>query len=245
MADISIPGVSDKYKTNDYIEALMQKERIPLNREQESLDRYKEQQSAWRGINQKMSSLRESTKTLYSFENPFNNKLASSSDERAITAEAGREAAYDSIKIDVIQEAKADRFLSKELEKNSKVPKGKYTFQVAEKTVTFNWKGGKLSEFVTALNKRGANTIKASLLGVSNDKQSLLIESLKTGDSNNLVFKDDALTYAIENKLIEKSKKDITEFGFTNDELENPPDELVVPEVEQEGMTPFLKMRIM
>lgn len=236
MADISIPGVSDKYKTNDYIEALMQKERIPLNREQESLDRYKEQQSAWRGINQKMSSLRESTKTLYSFENPFNNKLASSSDERAITAEAGREAAYDSIKIDVIQEAKADRFLSKELEKNSKVPKGKYTFQVAEKTVTFNWKGGKLSEFVTALNKRGANTIKASLLGVSNDKQSLLIESLKTGDSNNLVFKDDALTYAIENKLIEKSKKDITEFGFTNDELENPLDELVVPEVEQEGM---------
>ena len=43
MADISIPGVSDKYKTNDYIEALMQKEKVPLNHEQESLDRYKEQ----------------------------------------------------------------------------------------------------------------------------------------------------------------------------------------------------------
>mgnify|MGYP007070332226 FL=1 len=39
MAEISIPGVSDKYKTNDYIDALMQKERIPLTREQESLDR--------------------------------------------------------------------------------------------------------------------------------------------------------------------------------------------------------------
>ena len=57
MADISIPGVSDKYKTNDYIEALMKKERLPLTREQETLDRYKEQQSAWNGINQKMTSL--------------------------------------------------------------------------------------------------------------------------------------------------------------------------------------------
>ena len=92
MAEISIPGVSDKYKTNDYIEALMQKERIPLNYEQDSLDRYKEQQNAWRDVNQKMSSLRESSRTLYSFENPFNNKLASSSDENAITATAGRDA---------------------------------------------------------------------------------------------------------------------------------------------------------
>ena len=129
MAEISIPGVSDKYKTNDYIEALIKKERIPLTREQESLDRYKEQQSAWRGVNQKMSALRDSTKTLYSFENPFNNKLANSSDERAITAEAGREAAVESIKVDVIKEATTDRFLSGEIEKSSQVPKGKYTFR--------------------------------------------------------------------------------------------------------------------
>ena len=46
MADISIPGVSDKYKTNDFIEALIKKKRLPLTREQESLDRYKEQQNA-------------------------------------------------------------------------------------------------------------------------------------------------------------------------------------------------------
>ena len=120
MADISVPGFSDKYKTKDYIEALMQKERIPLNREQDKLDGYKEQQGAWREMNQKMTSLRTSSKTLYSFENPFNNKLATSSDEAAITAEAGREAEYDSIKIDVLKEATADRFLSMELERRPK-----------------------------------------------------------------------------------------------------------------------------
>ena len=101
MAEINIPGISNKYKTNDYIDALIKKERIPLTREQEALDRYKEQQSAWRGVNQKMSELRESTKALYSYDNPFNNKLASSSNENAVTAEAGREAAFGQIKIDV------------------------------------------------------------------------------------------------------------------------------------------------
>ena len=154
MAEISIPGVSDKYKTNDYIDALMKKERIPLTREQESLDRYKEQQGAWRGMNQKMSALRDSTKTLYSFENPFNNKIASSSDERAITADPGREAEAGSIKIDVIKEATSDRFLSGEIDKNSKVPKGVYTFEVGDKKITFNYKGGKLTDFVNSLNKR-------------------------------------------------------------------------------------------
>ena len=118
MADISIPGVTDKYKTNDLIEALMKKERLPLTREQETLDRYKEQQTAWNGMNQKMSSLRTNTKTLYSFENPFNNKLASSSEENSITASPGREAAYGSFKVDVIKPATADRFLSGELDKD-------------------------------------------------------------------------------------------------------------------------------
>ena len=246
MAEISIPGVSDKYKTNDYIDALMKKERIPLTREQESLDRYKEQQSAWRGMNQKMSALRDSTKTLYSFENPFNNKIATSSDERAITADAGREASLESFKVDVIKEATADRFLSGEVEKTSKVPKGVYTFEVGEKKITFNWKGGKLSDFVTALNKRGSNTLKASLVGVSSGKSALSIESLKTGDDNNLVFKDDALTYALENKIIEKNKKDVTQFGASITEYENPIDEKTlvnpkIPEVEQAGLPPLTK----
>ena len=243
-SEISIPGVSDKYKTNSYIDALIQKEKVPLNREQESLDRYKEQQSAWRDVNQKMSSLRENSKSLYSFENPFNNKIASSSDENAVSATANRDAAYESFKIDVIKEATTDKFLSAELEKNSKVPSGKYTFQVADKTVSFNWKGGKITDFITSLNKRGNNMIKASLVGVSGDKQSLMIESLKTGAESNLVFKDDALTYALDNKIVEKNTKNISFFGTDLGEFLDPQIEAVVPENDQEGMPAFTKKQV-
>ncbi len=236
MADIAIPGVSDKYKTNDYIEALMNKERVPLTREQDALDGYKEQQSAWNGVSQKMSALRTTTKSLYSFDNPFNNKLASSTDENAVTATPGREAEIGSLKIDVIKPASADRFLSNELEKDATVPKGKYTFQIAEKKISFQWKGGKINDFITSLNKRGGEYVKASLVGVSGNKKSLLIESLKTGSENNLVFKDDALAYALKNGLIEKTRPQLTEFGSDPKTFVNPPEEAQKPAVEQDGM---------
>ena len=66
MAGISLPGVSDKYKTNDLIEALMNQERLPLEREKKTLDGYKVQQDAWRSVNKNMSTLRETVKSLYS-----------------------------------------------------------------------------------------------------------------------------------------------------------------------------------
>ena len=197
MADgISIPGVTDKYKTNDLVEGLMEVERVPLKREQANLEKYQKQQSAWRDVNQRMASLRESVKTLYSFENPFNNKLASSSDENAITVDAGRDAEYGTFKLDVIQPATSDRFLSGEVDRSMDVEAGKYRFIVGEKTVDFNWKGGKLSDFVTALNKRGNGIIKVSLIGVNATKKALLLESTKTGKENRLILKEKALSLA-------------------------------------------------
>ncbi|MEE0351950.1 MAG: flagellar cap protein FliD N-terminal domain-containing protein, partial [Treponema sp.] len=197
MADgLNIPGVSDKYKTNDLVESLMEVERIPLKREESNLETYKKQQDAWRGVNQKMSSLRDSVKSLYSFENPFSNRISSSSEEYAVTADAGREAEFGSFKIEVLQPAASDRFLSDEIDSDMQVAPGKYTYSVGEKKIDFNWKGGKLNDFVTALNRRGNDTIKASLIGVSSNKKSLLIESLKTGAENRLVFENQALDFA-------------------------------------------------
>ncbi|MBQ7619887.1 MAG: flagellar filament capping protein FliD [Treponema sp.] len=225
MAGIGIPGVSDKYKTNDLVEGLMKVERIPLTREQDTLESYKTQQSAWRDVNQKMSSLRDSVKSLYSYDNPFNNKLASSSDEYAITADAGRDAAYDTFKVDVITPATCDRLLSKEIEKGEEVPEGTYTFKTGDKTISYKWRGGKIEDFITSLNKRGANTIKASLIGVNKGKKALLIESLKTGEDKRLAFEDAALDYAIDKEIIRKTASSIKTFGTRAAELSAPDDD--------------------
>lgn len=233
MAGINIPGVNDKYKTNDLVEGLMKVERVPLTREQDTLESYKTQQNAWRDINQKMSSLRDSVKTLYSYDNPFNNKLASSSDEFAITADATRDASYSSFKIDVISPATADRILSKEIEKGETVPEGTYTFKVGEKNISFKWRGGKVEDFINSLNKRGADVIKASLIGVNKGKNALLIESLKTGAENRLVFEDDALKFALEKEMVRKVASKSSTFGTRNSEFSSLADS---DENSQDGM---------
>lgn len=197
MADISIPGVTNKYGTTELIQQLMEVERVPLTREQERLDEYKDQQSAWRSVNTQMSAVRENVRVLYSFDNPFNSKLSESTDEFAVTASPNRDASVGSFKIDILSIATADRLLSDSISKDFDVPAGTYTFSVADKTISFNWKGGTVSDWVTALNKRGGTTLKASLIGVSSTETSLLIESLKTGSENNLVFSDSALELAL------------------------------------------------
>lgn len=214
MADgLSIPGVSNKYGTKELVEQLMETERGPLNRERARLEQYENEQAAWRSVNHKMSTLRESVKTLYSFDNPFNNKIATSSDENAITVDADRDADFGSFKIDIMHPATCDRFLSSGLDKNMKVEAGKYSFTVGKKTVEFNWKGGKLSEFVTALNKRSSNIVKASIIGVSPKKQALLIESLKPGIENKLVLTNKALDLAYAIDMVSDEEKETTVFS--------------------------------
>lgn len=242
MADgLNIPGVSDKYKTNDLVKSLMEVERIPLKREEANLETYNKQQSAWRDINQKMSSLRESVKSLYSFENPFSNKLASSSDEFAVSVDAGREADFGSFKIDVLQPAQADRFLSDEIGSDYNVPQGKYTFKVGKKTIEYNWKGGKLTDFVDSVNKRGNNTIKASLIGVSPDKKSLLLESLKTGEENALVLENKAFDLALKIGMISETKPETTNFTINQESMKITKTK---DAIEQEGLEPISKSRV-
>jgi len=223
MAGLNIPGVTDQYKTNDTVEKLMQVERIPLTREQKTLDQYNAQRDAWRDVNRLLSSLRDSTKTLYSFENPFNNKLTTSTDEFAVTADANRSADFQSFKIDVIQPATADRFLSEELENNYKVPSGTYTFKTGEKQLTFNWKGGNLKDFSEAVNKRGKNIVKTMIVGASAGKKTLLIEGLQTGKENQLIFEDSAKSFAESIGMISPVREESVSFAKKMDDASAAP----------------------
>ena len=219
MAGLNIPGVTDQYNTNDTVEKLMKIERIPLTREQNQLESLKTEKNAWRDINTKLSSLRDNTKTLYSFENPFNSKLTSSTEEYAITAEANRSASLQSFKVDVIQAASSDRFLTDELENDFKVPVGTYTYKVGEKQITFNWKGGTLKDFSNAINMRGNNIIKSSIIGASAGNKSLLIEAVPTGKENRLIFEDDAKTFAFDSGMVYKIKSQTQTFASSQTEI--------------------------
>jgi flagellar hook-associated protein 2 len=188
MSDIYVPGVKSRLNTEAIVEDLMKVERIPRDRAEKNVETLQTQKGYWQEIGRRVNSLRESSRTLYSFQNPFNERIARSSDEMTLTGTATRQAVEQERSFTVKQIAKADRFLSEPLEPSYKVGAGNYSFQVGDTEISLNFRGGSLKEFAEALNRRGRDKIRADIITVNPGTQSLLIESLVTGAGNRLNF---------------------------------------------------------
>ena len=203
MSDLSIPGVNSTYEK--LVEALMKKERIPRDREAEKLERLKLQDDSWRQVNKFSLEVRNAARDLYSFNNPFVEKIAESSNERSFTATASRGAKDQNVKLSIVQVAESDKFLSTEINNDLQIKKGIYTFKVGEKTISVNWKGGKYKGFIDLVNSRAKEILNISEIKITPDTKSLLFSSNITGAKNRLEFADDALPFAIEMGLIKKN----------------------------------------
>jgi flagellar hook-associated protein 2 len=187
------------------IEDLMRVERVPLERVERSVEQLQNQKTWWQDVGRRMSTLRDSARLLFSFQNPFSERMVRSADPSVITGVATREALEQARSFRVVEIAKADRFLSRPLDDSFRVEAGNYSFTVGSEEVSFNFRGGTLGEFTEALNRRGRNTLQASLVTVERGSRSLFIESLVTGAENRLGFRGDAERLAITAGIMERT----------------------------------------
>ncbi len=205
MSDITIPGTgTDKYGTQKLIEGLMKAERIPRDKTAEQIKALETQKTVWLDFNKNLTTLRQNAQNLYSFRNPFNERVAKSSNEDVLTATATREALEQTRTVLVKQAAAADRFLSAELPKDYKIPAGNYAFTVGQKRLELRFSGGTLQEFADALTRKGGDLLRAQVVSIKTDTRSLVIESLKTGAENRLSFEGDAVKLGLDLKMIER-----------------------------------------
>jgi flagellar hook-associated protein 2 len=188
MSDIYIPGVKSRFNTEGIIEDLMKVERIPRDRAEQQVETLKTQKGQWQEIGRRVTALRESARSMYSFQNPFSDRSVRSSDESILTATATRTAMEQEKSFVVKQIAKADKFLSNPLSSSFQVEAGTYTFKVGENEITVNYRGGNLKDFAEVVNRRGKGVIQASVMAVEKGTQSLLIASQITGEENKLSF---------------------------------------------------------
>jgi flagellar hook-associated protein 2 len=205
MSDFAIPGVTDKYNTQKIIDALMDAKREPLKRMQKEVDLEKQQKSSWSDVSRRLAALRDGSRTLYGFQNPFNDRIASSSDEKTLVASATRQAIEETKQILVKKVATEDRFLSKSLPRDFAVDPGDYVFRVGDKEVRLSWKGGSLKAFVDALNVKGDNLLSASIVNDTKDTQVLLIEAKATGAKNRLTLLEAAADLGVKTGMLERS----------------------------------------
>jgi flagellar hook-associated protein 2 len=182
----------------------MKIERIPRDRTAKEIETQEVRKTYWQDLGRRVTSLRESARFLFSFQNPFNDRVAVSSDENSITATVTREAVEQDYRFSVRQIAQADRFLSPPLDDKTKIEAGNYTFTMGREEISLNFRGGSLREFADALNRRGRDKIGASLITVQPGTKSLLIESKVTGAENRLGFSGDAESLAVKLGIIEQ-----------------------------------------
>ncbi len=205
MSDLSVPGVTDKYNTQKIIDALMAVKKEPLTRMQKELDAEQQRKTAWQDVTRKLTGLRDIARTLFGFQNPFNDRVAGSSDESTLVATATRQAAEETKHLLVKQVATADRFVSRSLPLDFTVEPGQYTFKVGDKAVALAWKGGTLKAFVEALNSKGGTVLSASVVNDTTRSQVLLIEGKVTGSANRLSFQDKAVDLGVKSGMLTRS----------------------------------------
>jgi len=212
MSDIYMPGVRSRFNTDQIVEDLMRLERIPRERTERGIEDLQLQKSYWQEIGRRINAVRDSARFLYSFQNPFNERLAHSENDTAITAAATREATEQAYTFTVKQTAQADRFLSRPLDERMRIEAGTYAFSVGNDEISINFRGGTLRDFVDMVNRRGQNKIAASLLTIQSGTKSLLIESKVTGEANRLGFSGDTTPLSMLIGMMEQGNETRREF---------------------------------
>lgn len=213
---ISVPGISSsngRLDTERVIEELMEVERLPLNRMEDSVERYQAERQVWQDIGASLEALRENARFLFGFQTPFNDRIASSSDESVLTATAVRSAEEHTTEIEVLSIASADRFHSERLPLDYRVPAGRYVFRVGEERIAFTFSGGRLAAFAEEINDRGAGILRARVVRSTRDREILSLESQITGAENSLIFEEAALDFALSAGIVETvsdSRRDLS-----------------------------------
>ncbi|MDR2509866.1 MAG: flagellar filament capping protein FliD [Spirochaetaceae bacterium] len=208
MADISIPGIKSRFDTDKTIEGLMELERVPKKRIEKAVEVLQLQKSTWQTLGRRISALRDGANQLYSYQNPFNEKSAASSDTSVLEANVTREARGQSHDFVVKQSAASDKFISNSLDKDYRVPAGNYKFMAGETTFEFKYSGGSLQEFADAINRRSEGKFSASVVAVKRGTSSFVVGSEISGAENRLSFADDALKFAVKVGLVKEGPRE-------------------------------------
>ena len=193
MSDISIPGVNSKYGTQNIIESLVKVEKNKVIKMESEKKDFEDTKVVWQDTNKRMQTVRDAAKALYGFNSPFGSKVGTSSDDKSLSVLATRTASNGEYKVKVLRQASNDRFLSRSLPLDQTLAAGEYRIKVGEKELVINFKGGKLQNFVDAVNLKNPSLLKASLIKDTSDTQILQMEAIPVGAKNALSMTGTAL----------------------------------------------------
>ncbi len=195
--EVPIPGYSSSsgIDTQKIIQDLLEVKRKPIYTLEKRIQDSQNQTRLWNNLDKDMRQFQSYAKKLYGFENPFDERSVTSSDETVLTAEASRGAQVGEYELLVKQTADADVWASDSVRKDIHIPKGLYTFSVGEKRATVNFIGGDIQKFINAFTDEIDEkliSIKSIQSGTDKNYTTLILESKKRGKKFALTLSDSA-----------------------------------------------------
>jgi len=243
---LNLPGMENKFDTEGTIRKLVEVKRIPILKKQQEIQDLKIENQIIQDFVGYLRELDNRSKKLYSFESPFGDKLASSTDESSVSAIAQRKAKTDHYQIRVLQIAQADSFASRSMSRSDMLPAGDFSITMGDTTVKVRFRGGNIYQLAEQLNQQASEIIEARVVADTPSTGVLVISGKKTGKKNTLVFAGtlDPLFQADILKMGEDKKeryipplqRSVTRKGtpiISQDQVTLPPDtevELVLPD---------------
>ena len=188
------------------ITAIMDAERVPLQRMEDEVEELLKKKDAWQSLRVQLQELRDLSRNMYGLNSPFRDKVALSTDKSTLTATATREAGEEREKEIVVKQlAMSDRFLSRSLPKDYRVEAGEYVFKIGEKEIRLSFNGGTLKQFSEAVNKKAGEHLQTSVINDTLNTQIFSIKANKTGEKNRLAFMSNSAQFGIDSGIIEQS----------------------------------------
>ncbi|MFO7781848.1 MAG: flagellar filament capping protein FliD [Spirochaetia bacterium] len=207
MSDMNIPGVSGTrgVDSQKMIDDLMKVERRPLDRMENEVGEYQTEKQVWQELTRTANDLSDQARSLYGFQSPFSERVATSSDPSVLTATAERQAPESVSRLEVEQIAGADTFVSSSVPLDTQVPEGRYGFRVGDQERFFNFRGGDLGDFAEAVTRNAGELVEARVVKDSSQSEVITFRSQLTGAENRMQFLEQAQQTALDLGVLERS----------------------------------------
>lgn len=205
---MSVPGVSSRFETDEMVDEIIEAESAPIRRNEERIEDYELEREVWNDLAADITELQDTANALYSFRNPFSERLANSSDSSVLSATANREAPESTTDLEVLQTASADVFRSASLPEDYEVAAGRYTFAIGESEITVPFDGGSITDFAAIVNRRASPIVEIRTVRDTRESRVMTFEGQITGASNRLRFEDAAEQLALDTQTIQRRTTD-------------------------------------
>ncbi|MFW6138232.1 MAG: flagellar filament capping protein FliD [Spirochaetota bacterium] len=191
MSDINLPGMSSKVDVNKVIEKLVKAESKKLDRLNDTRELLDKEKTTWVDLRSKVEELQNAAKQLHGFRSPFQDKIAISSNEDAVTANAYRTAEPFQSKINVEQIAAPERIISDPVSSDRIFEDMPLVIQVGENRARVNFEGGNIQDLAQAINEQAGDHMKAKVTRNTPRTSVLVLESKYSGEKNVFTVPDE------------------------------------------------------